>query len=130
MDAIKYLKEKWRMIESLESGNAKGCTSSKCAICPLSMDNNETSKLCPEFERTEPEKVIALVEKWSKEHPQKTMLQDFLEKHPDAPLYDDDGIPRRVCPHHLGYEKSNNSTCRDISRSCVECWNRPLVEGV
>lgn len=120
MDAVKYLKEKWRMIENLESGRVKGCTRSKCAICPLSINNNKTSKKCPEFERTEPEKVIALVEKWSKENPQKTMLQDFLEKYPNAPLID-----RRptVCPSSLGYVKEDEEKCYE---DCYWCWNRPL----
>lgn len=120
MEALKYLKEKWRMIENLESGSVKGCTSSKCAICPLSIDNNKTSKMCPEFERTEPEKVIALVEKWSTENPQKTILQDFLERFPNVTL-SSKGIPN-YCALHFGYLDKCEENCSD-------CWNSPLVEG-
>ena len=57
--------------------------------------------------------------KFIKEHPQKTMLQDFLEKYPDAPLKDD-GTPY-FCPHNIGY-------CKDASfckgHDCKYCWNR------
>lgn len=121
MDAVKYLKEKWRMIENLESGSVKGCTISKCAICPLSIDNNKTLKLCPEFERTEPETAVEIVEKWSKEHPQKTILQDFLERYPNATL-SSKGVPI-YCALHLGYLDKCEAICSD-------CWNRPLVEEV
>ena len=34
----------------------------------------------------------AIIDKWCAEHPQKTYLQDFLEKFPNAKL-DDDGEP-------------------------------------
>lgn len=120
MDAVKYLKEKWRMIENLESGSVKGCTSSKCAICPLSIDNNKTLKMCPEFERDEPETAVEIVAKWSKEHPQKTILQDFLEKYPNAKT-DSKGEPKTCCVN-LGYKKYDEC---DLD-NCNSCWNRPL----
>ena len=118
MEAVKYLKEKRRMIESLGNGSVKSCIGSKCAICPLSIDNNKASKMCPELEGTEPEKAIAIVEKWSKENPQKTILQDFLEKYPNARI-DSKGIPVS-CPVNLGYP----TDCTIVK--CCDCWNRPL----
>lgn len=50
----------------------------------------------------------------------KTMLEDFLEKHPKAKLLDD-GTPV-CCPFILGYEEEKNEKCMN----CVECWNRSI----
>lgn len=66
---------------------------------------------------------IEVVEKWSSEHPQKTMLQDFLEKFPLASLgYE--GTPEDICPNGLGY--TSESYCKNRPRDCVKCWNRPM----
>ena len=76
------------------------------------------------------EKVIATVKKWSKEHPRKTISQDFLEKYPKAELAYNK-FPE-ICPHSLGY--ATNKECfldtdeQFVSEECEECWNRPLEE--
>lgn len=66
----------------------------------------------------------AKVKAWkkAKEKPQKTMLQDFLEKYPKA-ILDQDSTPLNICPCDLGYE--NEQYCE---RSCMTCWNRPLEQ--
>ena len=51
---------------------------------------------------------------------EKTILQDFLEKYPNAEL-NDDGVPK-PCPYWLGYK--DMPFCNRIR--CVECWNRPM----
>lgn len=71
--------------------------------------------------KTEIEDVVTVVEKWSAEHPKKTMLQDFLEKYPNAPL-EDDKTPS-ICPHSIGYCE-DNSFCK--GNTCEDCWNRPM----
>ena len=63
----------------------------------------------------------AIIDKWCAEHPQKTYLQDFLEKFPNAKL-DDDGDPIAdacdvygdvfACEGHL----------------CGECWNTVMPD--
>lgn len=120
MDAKEYLKELVRMFDSLREDRYKGepsCTGVACEKCPF-----YKSKIigCREFF---PESVD-IVEKWSKEHPAKTMLTDFLEKYPNARL-DGNGVPR-FCPKDLGYEKDGKAHCRNLH--CVDCWNRPLEE--
>lgn len=60
---------------------------------------------------------VSAVNDWSKKHTRKTRLQDFLDKHPNAPVRND-GLPK-ICPYHLGYE--NQHRCYG---SCVECWNK------
>lgn len=56
------------------------------------------------------------------EYPQNTMLQDFLEKYPNAPLNINGDYPE-CCPFMLGYKKGD---CIKPRGTCVECWNRPV----
>lgn len=77
------------------------------------------------------EKAVEAAEKWGEEHPEKTMAQDFFEKHPNAPTYIA-GIPH-ICPYYCGYVK--NKECpeyEDIESSegsrCIKCWSRPLED--
>lgn len=120
MDIVKYFKEKRRMLNSL--GRIDGiCTGVNCFRCPLSEENNGTKLACRYFEAEYPEKTIAIIVKWAAEHPQKTMLQDFMEKYPNAAMKPD-GTPR-LCPDRLGYEED-----KSCIGSCVKCWNRP-IEG-
>lgn len=124
MDAVKYFEEKRRMLDSL--GRTDGiCCSVKCSECPLEPDVSESGLNCGEFEIFYPERVVAIVEKWSQEHPCKTMLQDFLEKYPKARL-EKNGIPRDVCPENLGY--CEEIYCHTNKGDCLACWNRPLEE--
>lgn len=108
MDAIKYLKEKERMCYKQED----------CTHCPLKTDDDNT---CSILEETNPEEAVEIVEEWSKEHPQKTILLDFLERYPNATL-SSKGVPI-CCALHLGYLDKCEAICSD-------CWNRPLVEEV
>lgn len=55
------------------------------------------------------------------EHQVKTILQDFLEKYPNAML-DESGVPK-TCPNALGYTKENGCV---YDGNCRDCWNRPL----
>lgn len=77
------------------------------------------------------EKAIAIVQKWSDDHPQKTLLEDFKEKYPNYCTCSD-GMPS-ICPKTLGYEeerycKKNWEHEGKILVDCKECWNRPLEE--
>lgn len=109
MDAVKYLKEKARM-----------CKLNSCSVCSLGNENNGTGFSCEKLEFNNPEKAVAAVEKWSAENPQKTMLQDFLEKHPNAPRLENGDL--MACPFDLGYTKDANCYGED----CTACWNRQL----
>ena len=66
----------------------------------------------------------AILAKWAAEHPERTRLDDFLDKHPRAPL-DDNDTPR-ACAKHLGYcaECMSSTSAAD----CDDCWRRPLEE--
>lgn len=111
-----YFAEKQRMVK-LQTGEV--CEIS-CEECPLSSMNNGEGIVCSDFETLYPEKAVAIVQKWSDEHPQKTYLSELLKHYPNAPL-DDDGAPKGVCPHTLGLTDINN--CDD---NCIKCWNQPI----
>ena len=117
MEAIKYLKEKKRMMNSLGGLNGK-CIGVNCDECPLGSKNNGRNLHCNSFEGEYPEEAVAIVEKWAEEHPQKTILMDFLEKYPKALIDEVNKIPS-MCPNHLGYEY-------ECCINCIDCWNRPL----
>lgn len=65
-------------------------------------------------------KLISDVEKWSKEHPQRTRLQDLLEKFPKAEI-NKEGLPSFCCAK-LGY------VCNCLKSTCKDCWNMPVEE--
>ena len=98
-----------------------------CCGCPLSSNDNGFDMNCAELLIYHPEKAEEILTKWAEEHPQKTILQDFLEKYPNAPLKKD-GTPQYVCPYQLGYDKSDDCIYEDTYTCCKKCWNRPLEE--
>lgn len=91
-----------------------------CLGCKLYLRNNGLELTCDGMLKEYPTEAVAIVEKWSEEHPQKTILDDLLEKYPNAKV--ENGIQANACAMYLGYcEKCEPITCR-------ECWNRPLSE--
>lgn len=114
-----YFAEKQRM-----TGQRKdGVCELNCIDCPLSSFNNGIGIPCMNLESSYPEKAIAIMQKWSDEHPQKTYLSEFLKHYPNA-LLDKNGTPGKVCPCDLGLMSMDD--CRD---GCVKCWNQPIEES-
>lgn len=109
MDALKFLEEFDRMCNHYVKNYCKGCPRAESPNCGVDEMNKE-----------ERAKLICDVEKWSKEHPQKTRQQDFLEKFPKAET-DDNGMPKFCCAK-LGY------ACDCLKPDCRECWNMPVKE--
>lgn len=98
MDAVLYLKE----LERLET------TDSKLYSQELMMTDKT-------FEER-----VAFVEQWSKEHPKKTRMQDFLEKFPKALMNNwGKGEHPKVCCLEVGYT-NKCPMCKD----CLDCWNK------
>lgn len=58
------------------------CKSLRCKDCPICGSNEICRILSPENIG----EVVPIVEKWSKEHPQKTRLDDLKEKYANANL--------------------------------------------
>lgn len=112
MDALKFIKEFDRMCDYYSGGFCKGCPRKEEPSCNSSMMNDK-----------ELIKLIADVEKWSKEHPLRTRLQDFREKYPHA-MMETDGTPT-ICCIDLGYRQYD---CDPLKENCVDCWNMPVEE--
>ena len=116
MDIIKFVKERNRMCRFYKENCLNGCPAGTVVCKNLNKIEDDN------FE------IVNIVEKWSKEHPRRTFLQDFLEKYPKAPL-ESDKIPK-VCPYQCGY--TSETRCEKYSfmkyDNCVECWNRPMEE--
>lgn len=90
-----------------------GCE--KCELklnCPFIIVPSEL-----DYDKTE-----AILAKWAEEHPEKTIMDDFFEKHPRAKR-SDDGTPT-PCAEDCGYIDK----CLPGEMSCADCWRRPLEE--
>ena len=110
---VNFLKENDRMCHSIINGSECGTS------CLLSYENNGTYCGCNEFMLHYPEKAIAIVQKWSDEHPQRTYLSELLRTFPNVEL-NCNGTPKRIhCPHHLGLKDIDN-----CDKGFVECWNQ------
>ena len=119
MSAMEYFKTKNRMTNKCNM---------LCRECPLACYNNGTKSECDELEKESAEKAIEIVYNWGKEHPVKTMLQDFFEKFPNAPK-DNIGTPQ-CCPKNCGYTEEDycdDLYCGDFFGYCLMCWSR-LIE--
>ena len=97
------------------------CKSPECDDCPLS-----TEKVCQDLREDYDESLIeSILAKWAAEHPEKTIADDFYEKHPNAPgKQDKQPLP---CAVHCGYIDK----CPDdfSALECKKCWRRPLEEA-
>lgn len=113
-----YFAEKQRMTKTPKGGACE----LHCCDCPLCSKNNGTSEnlSCTNFEIHYPEKAIEAVQKWSDAHPQRTYLSELLEHFPNVPLHVT-GIPKDICPYHLGLMSIDD--CRKDG-NCVKCWNQ------
>lgn len=118
-----YFAEKQRMVK-LQTGEV--CEIS-CEECPLSSMNNGEGIVCSDFETCYPEKAIAIIQKWSDEHPPKTYLTELLKIFPNTPL-EDDGTPN-FCPYRLGLMSEDDCKKDSNKNKCVECWNQPIEDG-
>lgn len=108
MDAVNFLKEEARMCKGTE----------RCSECPIGKAKGK--RKCKYWILDNPADAVAIVEKWSEEHPQKTILEDFLEKYPKAKKYSM-GEPHTCMRLLYGLDSCPVSNCQD-------CWNRPLSE--
>ena len=119
-----YLKERKRM-----------CERNQCDECSLGSNSNGTKKTCRVFENCYPDKAMEIVQKWSDEHPQKTLLSEFLKSYPKAKL-NSDGFPSDIVPCSLGLIERKD-ICKnmclyfyDNGHPCYDCWNIPIESEV
>lgn len=118
-----YLTEKLRLTKKHKPNDDTYTCEIACDDCPLSCSNNGMNIPCTNFEKSYPDKAIAIIQNWSDEHPPKTYLSEFLKNYPHA-VVNGDGIPNSVCPFDLGLMSTH-----DCRKSCIECWNQPIEES-
>lgn len=98
MDAVKYLREISRMCTKYEI----------CEGCPI---GHEGRKI---MEVQEPEKIVAIVEKWAKEHPVETRQSRLLKEFPNVIRTAERVI--EICPKYV----DTGAKCAE-QRNCDEC---------
>ena len=106
MDAVEFLKTKRRM-----------CSGGNCDKCSLRDGNNGTDYGCRAFCENYPEVAVAIVEKWSAEHPIKTRQSEFLKMFPNAKFDDNKTID--ICPRRVDATIPERPRC--YSLACHTC---------
>ena len=104
MDALEFLKERNRLC-----GSYKGCVG-----CPFGAAECVVRDMTSEYTC---ERIVDIVEQWSKEHPRKTRQSVFLEQWPDAKVFVDGVID--LCPQELNSHYPCQST--DYKMRCQTC---------
>lgn len=118
MDAVKYLKEKARMVKMDDD-----CTCQiSCDGCKLSEFHNGTELNCALFERKFPEKAVEIVEEFAAKYPVKTRQSEFLKIFPNVIKDGDEIIDIFPCNINTHYKPE----CEDYD-NCTRCreeyWN-------
>lgn len=131
-----YFAEKLRMTKKHKLNGGAYICELNCIYCPLSSPNNGSSDMmsCSDFETIFPQKAIEIVQRWSNEHPPKTLLTEFLERYPNAKM-NGDGFPSNIVPCSLGLIERKD-ICKnrclyfyDKGHPCYDCWNTPIEES-
>lgn len=110
MDAVNFLEERNRMCKSYGD----------CVECPIkeAFEDNERYS-CNGWLMSHGEESVAIVEKWSAEHPISTRQSEFLKMFPDAQIMVNGAI--QICPRRI--EKSKMFSCRINCDDCrKEYW--------
>lgn len=108
MDAVKFIRERNRMCATYTPKRCKGCPA----------DNyGERDTACIMIDKIDAEKVVSIVEKWSKEHPRKTRQDVFLEQWPNVKI-DNQGI-LLIDPCDL--DNTMRGKDKDCYKGCHEC---------
>lgn len=117
MDALEFLKERKRMCSCYVSCIGCPLDGTKCVIRDLTSDED-----CA--------RIVATVEKWSKEHPLRTRQSVFLEQYPDAIISDDElpeVAPCQLCAGLIHGESVEDCENRGL---CVECRRKFWLQKV
>ena len=115
MDAVEFLKEKERMCNKC----------SACLGCPVDKANNGFYMDCEDLAIENPEEFVAIIEKWSAEHPIKTRQSEFLKMFPNADIRN--GIIL-ICPREINKNSVTSEECDKLT--CFECQKEYWVAEV
>ncbi len=113
MDAVRFFEEYKRMCDSIDS----------CDSCPASgqcLYDDTIQNYAG---------VVAITEKWSKEHPVKTRQDVFLEQYPRANVLDNGVVS--LCPKLI--DKSYNPSAGYCTTDCFDCkaeyWRQEVEDA-
>lgn len=116
MNALEFLKERKRMCDSYKS--CEGCPfdDSKCSINALLYDD--------EYDRS-----VAIVERWSREHPSKTRQTELLNMFPEAHVSENGSL--YICPASVSSAyRDANGNCKVRRLKCADClkefWSKEV----
>ena len=109
MDAVEFLKEAIRMCEFYTD----------CTGCVLKQENVVMPCTCltVSMETKAPDKLVAIIEKWAKEHPKKTRQSEFLKMFPNAKMM---GGVLGIRPCDVDSEVE----CPDREERCTRCYEK------
>lgn len=115
MDAIKFVKEKTRM-----------CNSMTCGDCPVSQNNSGERCTCSDLLHDHTEKYVAIIERWSKEHPENTRESKLLKLFPNAKMLSEGTLD--ICPALV----DNDFNDCDSYEPCIPCkenyWRKEISD--
>lgn len=98
-----------------------------CSVeCPMNrfVEEYGTVRNCIGVMNVYQKEADRIIDKWCKEHPQKTYAQDFLEKFPNAPSCN--GIPyASACDIY----RFSNDHCYKMDVDCKKCWNEVMEDS-
>lgn len=119
MDAVEFFEERDRMCKSF-GGDCTGCDIYKVRMSNLS---------CNAFIFTRPREMVAIVERWAKDHPRKTRQSEFLKMFPKGRLAPDGML--KFCPQ----EVDSGFMCPMVVQQsrgvhCVDCRREYWLEEV
>lgn len=124
MDALKFLKNRIRMCNTCYD------LEQECKLCEAYLPERKNNQ-CLIYSRslTDFSEAVSMVEEWTKEHPEKTRLQDFFSKFPCA-IKNSDGTPFNTRCCEIGYTKecTNKKSCYPGNDQFRECWNKPVED--
>lgn len=122
MDAVEFIVTRDRMCKSF-NGRCNGCEVNEC----MGVDD-----MCIYYMAQHPQKVVEIVERWAKEHPQKTRQSEFLKIFPEARLFDGVLV---IDPCKINNSMFDSKKCRIYSDEfgvldCEKCREQFWLEEV
>ena len=114
MDAVKFIKERQRMCDSYND---------ECMGCLM------CGQYCGIDKGVDAERLVEVVELWSKEHPYKTRQSEYLKQWPRTRVKDDGIIALCPCIVSSGY-RDQYGVCKTPDVPCDECRLEFWMQGV
>ena len=108
MDTVRFIEERNRMCKSFDTG---------CKWCPAFNAEDECCCAVGQESTLDATAQVAIVEKWSTEHPRKTKQDVFLEQWPNAKVFVDGVLD--ICPLEL--EECYTCQSTDLKMRCQSC---------